>query len=95
MKYTVKAIRCGDCGELVYSRAHHDCNFCECGNVAIDGGPHIEGDDTPNYLRIIGSNLKTINHSIEFDGSLKEFKRALFDDWSLKTDKLGRASGVN
>jgi len=34
----VKAIRCLDCGETVWSRHRHDLRFCSCGKCGIDGG---------------------------------------------------------
>ena len=32
------AIRCNKCGEIIESADTHDCKFCRCGAVGVDGG---------------------------------------------------------
>jgi hypothetical protein len=41
------SIRCKHCLIIIESRNVHECNFCACGKVGVDGG--LE------YLRRIGS----------------------------------------
>jgi hypothetical protein len=77
----VRAVVCPmeACGYTVFSRAPHDYRACPCGSVAIDGGL--------NYARVShaeGLHLETIE--ITVDASRKD----LYDDWNLRTDRLGR-----
>lgn len=34
----VKTVICPNCGDQIFSRAHHDFRSCTCGETAIDGG---------------------------------------------------------
>ena len=36
-KIKVIAVKCPECGDLIYSRARHDFRYCSCGEIAIDG----------------------------------------------------------
>jgi hypothetical protein len=47
----INSIRCKRCLDIIESKLVHDCIYCSCGAVAVDGG--IE------YLKRIGS-LKDI-----------------------------------
>jgi hypothetical protein len=41
------SVRCKRCLEIIESTLVHDCTFCRCGAVGVDGGHE--------YLRRIGS----------------------------------------
>ena len=34
----VLAVQCLRCGDIIYSRARHDCKGCTCNGVFVDGG---------------------------------------------------------
>ena len=72
----VNAIKCINCGDIIFSRARHDCRGCTCGEVYIDGGF--------DYTRIGGQILlKT------FEFETKASKKELYDDWNNMKDKYG------
>lgn len=75
----VKAIYCLLCHTILYSRARHDCHYCTCGSVAVDGGQK-------DYLRVIGEpDLEYVVGHIELDVTLRE----LYEDWNRQTDEFG------
>lgn len=78
----VNAVRCPKCGDLIYSRARHDFNYCSCKNTAVDGGFDNE------YLRIMCTegieNIKV--EKIEVYATPKQ----LIDDWNEGKNKFGR-----
>lgn len=49
MKILQNQVHCNLCGDEPYSGSRHDFKYCECGNVAVDGGL--------DYLRRVGKNL--------------------------------------
>lgn len=79
MKTRVTCIKCPSCKDVVYSRAKHDCNYCSCGEVAIDGG-------FSGYCRIIFKDkppkqfIKYVNAS----------KNQLYEDWNIRKNKYGK-----
>lgn len=76
---TVNAIRCPKCGEIIYSRAHHDFHFCHCGNAYIDGGF--------DYVRI--GAKEGLDDIKVFQLEIKSNKKELYDDWNKNKDKFG------
>lgn len=38
IKTKVNGIKCGHCGDILFSRSRHDMRWCSCGKSAIDGG---------------------------------------------------------
>jgi ribosomal protein S27AE len=77
----VSAIQCPRCGDIIYSRAHHDMRWCGCGAVAIDGGF--------DYMKVsaeteLAEQVETI--PIKLPLTVQE----LYDDWRYHTDKFGK-----
>ena len=75
---TVNAIKCPNCGDTIYSRAHHDMRWCTCKETAIDGGF--------DYLKICAkdvANIKSFKLDVDAD------KKTLYDDWNKRKDKYG------
>lgn len=73
----VATIQCESCGDTIYSRARHDMNWCNCGDIAIDGGR--------NYTKICWKDKmpEIIDIDIDFTG------KQLYDDWNKSINKLG------
>ena len=79
----VKAIKCNNCGDIIYSRSVHDFHWCSCEKCAIDGGF--------DYYRIIGNKEDwemTEVHILD-DKSDDEVKKILYDDWNYRKNKYG------
>lgn len=92
----VAGCECKLCGDKIYSRANHDFKECFCGNVFIDGGPHIVEPKTGNSSHMrIGAKLlneyEIVNIRIEEITALDLYKAAktLFDDWNKQKNKFG------
>jgi len=73
----VLAIKCPKCKSVVYSRTRHDMRWCECGNVAIDGGFE--------YTKISSGKSSPEPFKLE----VKATKQKLYDDWNLCKDEFG------
>ena len=76
MAIYLKAVKCPKCGEIIYSRAHHDFHYCSCKTCFVDGGF--------DYFRYSGpadSELYVV--------TLRTTKKRLYDDWNLSKDKYG------
>lgn len=73
----INAIQCDKCGDIVYSRARHDMRWCNCGEIAIDGGF--------DYTKIsyIASSPKRVE--IEVNAT----KAELYNDWNNRIDDYG------
>ncbi len=39
MRYELNAVQCLLCFDVIESEHIHDFKWCQCGNVAVDGGP--------------------------------------------------------
>lgn len=79
----IKAIRCPQCKDVIYSRARHDCRRCGCGFVTIDGGF--------DYWKV---SMKTPLHSAWEDVDTPELdldvtREELYRDWNEGIDKYG------
>ncbi len=72
----VTAIQCSNCKDIIYSRAHHDMNYCKCGMVAIDGGREYNK---------VSFKCKYKLKRIRIPYTAEE----LYDDWNKEIDKLG------
>ena len=79
----VKAIKCKNCGDIIYSRSRHDFHWCSCKSCAIDGGF--------DYLKIVGqpNDWQSIDVTVLPLESEDNIKKILFDDWNKGTDKYG------
>ena len=74
----VFAVKCPQCGDIIYSRATHDFHYCSCNNVFIDGGFE--------YSRIGAKDLDSLTQ-LEID--INTTKNELYKDWSKSIDKFG------
>jgi len=81
---TVTAIQCPDCGDLIYSRAHHDFHGCSCWDTKEDHSTGVAVDGGFEYLRVCGG-WDGKAHRIKIDAT----KRELYDDWNRGKDKFG------
>lgn len=75
----VHAIRCKNCGDIIYSRCVHDMRWCSCHSCAIDGGRE--------YVRIAGDNWMPIDIDVEATAS------ELWTDWNTMSNKYGKIKG--
>ena len=65
----VIALKCSNCGDIIWSRAQYDFRECSCGSIAIDGGP--------NPHKFIGSGYIQMEIKIDKDSSDQRFDRFL------------------
>lgn len=72
-------IQCNICKDIIESKYTHDFKWCECGNVAIDGGKEYmkrcskkyDGDSMPfNDLSITKSPQFSIQEVFDFDSDI-------------------------
>jgi len=78
----VQAVKCPNCGDLIYSRATHDFHFCSCKKVFVDGGFE--------YFRCgFSPNKEPEVITIEVAAT----KQQLYQDWRDWTDKYGLIEG--
>ena len=77
----VTALRCKNCGDVIYSRTRHDMRYCSCGTIAIDGGR--------DYTNI--SFRESQNDFEKFEYELFHVtQRDLAMDWNNGTGNFGR-----
>ena len=89
----IRAGKCENCGDTIYSRTQHDCMHCTCGATFIDGGSAIVNDeDSYGYIRIKGTLTPTTVKLHNFL-SIEEAKKGLYDDWNNRINKYGRVHG--
>lgn len=74
----VFAIRCPECGDIIYSRAQHDFHYCSCNYVFIDGGFE--------YSRF---GAKSLDNIAQLEIDVKTTKENLYKDWSESINKFG------
>lgn len=79
----IKAIKCGECKDIIYSRTRHDFHACSCGKTFIDGGFE--------YFRV-GS--ETMNYEI-VDIEVEATRSELYEDWNKRFDKFGLIKADN
>ena len=77
----VNAVKCPKCGEIIYSRSHHDFHYCHCGNCYIDGGFE--------YTRI--GAKEDLDKMKVFPFEVNATKEELLLDWDKRKDKFGWA----
>ena len=77
----VLAVKCNKCGEIIYSRAHHDFHYCSCGATFVDGGR--------DYLRY--GNDPTAGRPKELEIEVDATEQEMYQDWNKRLDKLGTA----
>jgi len=83
MTMKINAIKCDQCGDIVFSRARHDMRGCSCGEVAIDGGF--------DYNKICFRTSSPQRVEIEVNATKKE----LYDDWNNNKEKYGLIKDPN
>ena len=71
----IAAIQCGQCDDIIYSRARHDFRWCNCKHCAIDGGR--------DYIKTTGIFITYI----EVDVNATE--QELYNDWNTSANKYG------
>lgn len=76
-KIKVIAVKCPECGDLIYSRARYDFRYCSCGEIAIDGGF--------DYVKI---SYKKISPE-KYIKYIIATKQELYDDWNKNINKYG------
>jgi len=75
----ISAIKCRECGDIVYSRARPDFRWCSCKACAIEGGF--------DYTKITADPKQKLPEVIEIE--VKTTKNKLFKDWNGKKEKFG------
>lgn len=81
------AVKCGICGEVIFSRHRHDFVTCQCENVSVDGGL--------SYLRRSYNTENWTDMSIELDDKIVDkCKEAL--QWAEDTERnnLGKVISI-
>ncbi len=80
----INAIKCLNCGDVIYSRSRHDFHWCSCKSCAVDGGF--------DYLKIVGNkeNWESTQINILENKTDDEVKKILFNDWNKGKNKYGR-----
>jgi len=81
----VTAIKCPKCGDVIFSRARHDCHSCSCGTISIDGGF--------DYTRVLFS--PGIEPPKPFNLEVEQTREEIYLDWNLSIDKFGVIQEVN
>lgn len=85
----ITAVKCSDCGEIVYSRANHDFNTCSCFTNEINGtGVFIDGGPNGEYIRYGWSSQRPELIDIEIDATKEE----LYTDWNKGYNKFGKVN---
>lgn len=75
----IDAIRCLNCGTILFSRTRHDFRSCGCSaGTFIDGGQ--------DYCRVGGDFSKIRGLTLEVEVTQEE----LYRDWNTNTDKFGK-----
>ena len=74
----LKALKCGNCGDIIFSRTGDDYRECTCGAVAMSGGQNY-----PKYIIAPGSPSKKMK--LEVDVTID----TLYEDWKHMRDKHG------
>jgi len=78
----IKALKCLNCGDIIYSRARHDFHSCSCedrdSRISIDGGF--------DYCRMAYSDNSRYEW-VEID--VNATKEELYDDWNEGRDDFG------
>jgi hypothetical protein len=79
----INAIKCKKCGDIIYSRCHHDFHWCGCCSCAVDGGF--------DYFKITGqpSDWEAMEINILENKSDEEAKKILYNDWNKDKNKYG------
>jgi hypothetical protein len=78
---TVVGMKCTKCGDVIYSRAHHDFHWCNCKSIAIDGGRE--------YTKMTGVDFVQVE--LDVDASNEE----LITDYYREIDKYGHWDGAS
>lgn len=73
----VAALECPNCGDIIYSRAHHDFHWCSCGDIAVDGGF--------DYMRCSYKSVRPREITLDISAT----KQELYEDWNLGKNKFG------
>lgn len=67
----IQAVKCINCGDIIFSRCRHDFKSCFCGKISVDGGF--------DYCKISAEDL---NQLLRMEVDLPLTKQELYDDWN-------------
>ena len=71
------AAQCPKCHDVIFSRHHHDFHWCNCKDVAIDGGKHYVRcsfhDTQPTHIIIL----------------IPQTDNEIYNDYNKRINKLG------
>ena len=74
----VKAVECGECKSIVYSRTDNDVRECTCGRIVVSGGlQHFSCAIHPGAAY----EIKKVE--------VRATPNMLYDDWHSLTDQYG------
>lgn len=73
----VIGVVCPSCKQFIFSRARHDCHYCKCGDIYVDGGFEC--------MRVGFMKAVPKTETREVPATKKE----LYDDWNKGTDLYG------
>jgi hypothetical protein len=79
----VYGLKCGNCLDIIWSRARHDYILCTCRNIGTDGGQDVGA--TTRTTTALGATWKYV--TLELHGVQK---KDMYDDWNFSLNKLGR-----
>ena len=75
----VRARKCPNCKDIIYSRANYDFRSCNCGEISVDGGFSSYGG------RVLWKNQVPEYVELEVKSTIEE----LYEDWNSHIDKFG------
>lgn len=74
----VTAVQCPSCGDVIFSRSHHDFRGCSCRRTFIDGGRE--------YTKVGFRKSMPVTISLEL---LNSDENRIFQDWDRNINKYG------
>jgi hypothetical protein len=80
----INAVKCTNCGDIIYSRARHDFHGCSCGKTMVDGGF--------DYQRVLWED-PFVPEEVEIE--IKATKDELYRDWARGNNKFGLVTFQN
>ena len=79
----IKAIKCEECLDIVYSRAEDDLRECTCGATSASGG-----QSHSKFYTIHGAKYKKVTIDLDLTPSM------LYNDWKEMLDAYGLIRGT-
>ncbi len=75
-KLVQNELKCGQCGDTIFSAHRHDFKYCKCGAVAVDGGME--------YVRRVGDFVNAIERSVYLDQDCVDAMRKASGDFTTE-----------